>query len=433
MRHDSDDGAEAGQSSSAAGASANIGRKPVLARRSLLRGVGMTGAGVAAVGLSLPATPATAEPAPRPNRPESESATRWSAELDEALAELVAMPGGPPGAVAVVQIGDHRTFRSAGVADVVTRAQPSIHHRMRIASVSKAFSGAVALSLVDKKKLSLTDTIGGLLPALPTAWAKVTLRQLLNHTSGLPDITASSEFIQAVMASPDKAPPPERLLPLLARLPLAFSPGTRYAYSNSDNFAVALMIQAVTGRSYTTVLAERVLRPLKLTQTQLPAGVDIARPTLRGYDFSDDGTLEDVTAALAAGWAWSSGGVVSTPADLNTFIRAYVAGDLYGARTKAEQQRLFIPGAESSPPGPGHNSASLALFRYETPSGTMYGHTGNTFGYTQFAAASPNGRRSATVAMTLQRSSTSSGQALSVFHALQRTEEAAMRLALRKR
>jgi D-alanyl-D-alanine carboxypeptidase len=156
-------------------------------------------------------------------------------------------------------------------------------------------------------------------------------------------------------------------------------------------------------------------------------------PTLRGYELSDTGTSEDVTGALAGGWAWASGGIVSTPADLNTFIRGYVGGDLYGARTRAQQQRLFIPGGESSPPGPGDNSASLALFRYRTSCGTMYGHTGNTFGYTHFAAASRNGRRSVTVAMTLQRTNTSSGQALSVFRALQHAEHAGVCLALQQR
>jgi D-alanyl-D-alanine carboxypeptidase len=358
---------------------------------------------------------------------------RRDARFDQALAELVAMPGGPPGAVAVVQVGSRRTFHSAGVADVATGVRPTIKDHMRIASVAKAFSGAAALALVDKGLLSLDDTVARRLPALPAGWGEVTLRQLLNHTSGIPDLTRSPEFVDAVVASPDKAPPPEQLLQFLAEQPLDFPPGTRYAYSNSDNIAVALMIQAVTGRSYSDVLADTVIRPLKLRQTSLPEGIQMPRPTLRGYDLSKTGTPEDDTDALAAGWAWASGGVVSTPADLNTFIRAYVRGDLYRARTRAQQQRLFIPSADSSPPGPGVNSASLALFRYQTSCGTVYGHTGNTFGYTQFAAASPDGRRSVIVAMTLQRTETSSGQELAVFHALQQVKEAGVCLALQKR
>ena len=88
---------------------------------------------------------------------------------------------------------------------------------------------------------------------------------------------------------------------------------------------------------------------------------------------------------------------------MNNFIRGYVGGKLFGPETQAQQTDLFIPGGESGPPGPGMNSASLALFRYETPCGTVYGHTGNTPGYTQFMVASPDGTRSATMAMTLAR------------------------------
>ena len=114
-----------------------------------------------------------------------------SAALDTALAELVAMPGGPPGVISIVQVDDDRTVHTAGVADLSTGAAPTVLDHMRIASAAKAFSGATALSLVDQGKLSLDDTIGERLPSMPAAWAAVTLRQLLSHTSGLPDFTKS--------------------------------------------------------------------------------------------------------------------------------------------------------------------------------------------------------------------------------------------------
>ena len=98
---------------------------------------------------------------------------------------------------------------------------------------------------------------------------------------------------------------------------------------------------------------------------------------------------------------------------------------------QALQQDLFIPGGESGPPGPGDNSASMALFRYQTPCGTVYGHTGNTFGYTQFMVASSDGTRSATVSMNLQRTDEAKQDAdLAVFDALQRLEQQAICFAL---
>lgn len=321
--------------------------------------------------------------------------------LDRRLQALVDRPDGPPGAIAVVQRGSRVHVVSAGVRRVGSPAPPRANDTMRVASVSKAFSGAAALALVRQGRLGLSDTIGERLPGLPAAWHAVTLRQLLQHTSGVPDFIANPEAQQAVGASLRRAPAPERLLSFVEDEPLSFPPGTRYEYSNSDNIVVGLMIAAVTGRSYPAALRATVLSPLGLAATKLPRGVGLRRPFLHGYAPDPPGRPEDVTFDLAAGWAWASGGVVSTPRNLNRFIRAYVRGSLTTPAARAAQRR-FRAGAASEPPGPGANAAGLALFRYRTRCGTVFGHTGNTFGYTQFAAASPDGRRSVTVTVTSQ-------------------------------
>src|SRR5215204_2203307 len=158
-----------------------------------------------------------------------ENAKGADAALDRALEELVAMDGGPPGVIAIV------------VRNLKNNLPLRAKDHMRIASVAKAFSGAVALSLVSKGALSLNDTIGELLSKLPKpppdAWAEVTLRQLLNHTSGLPDLLEDRDLQKALQASPTKAPRPEKLLTYAYnhRPPLRFDPGSKYQYSNSDN------------------------------------------------------------------------------------------------------------------------------------------------------------------------------------------------------
>ena len=343
--------------------------------------------------------------------------------------ELVAMPSGPPGLIVVVQRGGSRQVHTAGVADVAGGVEPTGTDQMRIASVAKAFSGAVALSLVDQGRLSLDDTIGKLRPDLPEAFHEVTLRQLLNHTSGVPDFIRTDGFEDAVGASLDVAPPPRELLSFIEDAPLVFPPGSQYAYSNSDNIIVGLIVEAVTGGSYADALAAQVYEPLDLDATSLPAGTEIAAPTFHGYDLDPPEPPVDATNVLAGGWAWASGGVVSTPEDLNDFIRGYVGGELFGAEVQ-EEQRTFIPGAGSEPTGPGENSGGLALFRYDTDCGTVYGHTGNTVGYTQFAAASPDGRRSATVSMNLQCTHTTEGYGREVWAALHHVEELAVCAAL---
>src|SRR5262249_61730547 len=111
------------------------------------------------------------------------------------------------------------------------------------------FSGATALSLVARRVLSLEDTVGKWRPDLPPEWTDITLRQLLNHTSGIPDFSKEEAFINALFASPLVAPPPVQLLSYIENPEPTFTPGTEYKYSNSDNIIVALMVEAATGRS----------------------------------------------------------------------------------------------------------------------------------------------------------------------------------------
>ncbi len=321
--------------------------------------------------------------------------------LQRAIDHLTERAEGPPGAIVLVQRGSQlRVFR-AGVANVRTGAPMQPWKHMRIASTAKAYSGGVALSLVDQGLLSLDDTIAELLPWAPEAWGEVTLAQALHHTSGIPDFSQSQAFFDRLLANLDDPVKPKELLGFVADEDLEFDPGTRYQYSNSDNVVAALMAAKVTGHRYERVLRDEVLRPLRLRDTSLPSGVEMPRPYIRGYDFDDQGDPEDVSELFAAGYAWASGGIVSTPLDQNRFIRGYVGRTLFGASTRAEQFD-FIPGGSSEPPGPGRNAAGLAIFRYRTRCGTVFGHTGNTAGYTQFFAASRNGRRSVVVAVNRQ-------------------------------
>ncbi len=328
------------------------------------------------------------------------AAATATAALGTALRQLTHLAGGPPGALALVQIGDRVHVQTSGVADLASRRPIAPGDTIRIASISKAFNGAVALALVSDGRLSLGDTIGARLHGLPSAWGPVTLDQLLQHTSGLPDYTKSPAFLAALQANPEASMTPTQLLSYAVGEPLVFPPGTRYDYSDTDNIVVGLMIEAATGTSYQSAITTSVTAPLGLTRTLLPTGTALAPPFVRGYAVDPGHPTEDVTTALNPVLAWASGGMVSTPSELNTFMRAYVRGALFDAPTRADQLR-FVPGS-SGPPGPGTNAAGLALYRYETPCGTVYGHTGNYPGYTVFAASTPDGSRSTVVVVNEQ-------------------------------
>ncbi|MFF1542620.1 serine hydrolase domain-containing protein [Streptomyces sp. NPDC058291] len=320
--------------------------------------------------------------------------------LQRQIDRFVSEPGGPPGVIAVLRDGRRTRVLRAGVSDLATGRPPQVKDHMRIASTAKAFNGAVALSLVDRGALGLDDTLRERLPQLPAAWGRVTLRQLLNHTSGLPDYLRDPEFASVFAADPRHHFDSRRLLDYVADEPLRFSPGSRYEYSNSDNIAVALMAEAVTGAPYEQLLRRLVYRPLELRDTSLPQGYRLPEPYLHGYDMSDPPAPVDVSELVSASGAWASGGIVSTPLDMTRFIRGYAPGALYGKGVVREQRR-WIAGA-SEPAGPGRNSAGLGIFRYTTRCGVVLGHTGNFPGYTQLVAATPDGRRSLTFSITRQ-------------------------------
>ena len=360
----------------------------------------------ALVAASLPAAPARAD----------------DAAVQRGLERLVAAEGGPVGAIATLNRGGRTVVLSAGRADTRHRGRPLSTDHMRIASVAKAFSGAVALNLVRQGRLGLDDTIGELLPSLPRAWARVSVRRMLNHTSGLPDYTKSEGFANQFRDDPRGYVSPAKIISWVRGDPLVFAPGSRYEYSNTDNIVIGLIVERVTRRTYGAALRDLVLRPAALTQTSLPLTPRLPRPFIHGYIVQPGKTPQDVSTLLSPSGAWASGGIVSTPRQLNRFIRSYLARHFFGRAQQREQLR-FVAGGQSSPPGPGENSAGLAVFRYETRCGAVYGHTGNFPGYVQFAAATRDGTRGVTTSLNIPAPT---GSLLTLLRSVQETAVCAL-------
>jgi D-alanyl-D-alanine carboxypeptidase len=361
----------------------------------MIRFVGrLVSVGVVALGPALLATVGPTMSAGATGPPTS-SATcdTYCQDITTEGQELVAVDGGPPGVFVLVDRNGVDSVYSFGTSEVGAHTPITSSDHLRLASVSKMYSGAVALALVADGTLRLSEPVGRLVPHLPRAWRGVTLAQLLHHESGIPDFIRAPEFARDITANPYDPPSRFGLVRLAFGLP--FRPGHHYDYSNTDNELVALMVQAATKRSYEHELAVRVTDPLGLDDTTLPQIEDLPGPYASGYAVGAGRSPEDVTNAFSAGWSWASGGVVSTPVDVDRFVRAYAQGVLTVPAVHADQFD-FVPGS-SEPPGPGTNSAGLGIFRYATACGTIYGHTGNTLGYTQFAAATEDGTRSVVV------------------------------------
>jgi D-alanyl-D-alanine carboxypeptidase len=355
-----------------------------------VRGVLAAGALVGAAGWLVPSSSGAAS-----------GRRTTDAALQRALERLVAAPGGPVGAIATLYSNGHTTVLRAGRADATRPGAPRLGDHMRLASIAKAFNGAVALHLVQEGRLGLDDTIRQRLPGtLPATWSAVTVREMLNHTSGLPDYTQSTPFRQQATTDPHGYVSPTKIIDWVRSDGLVFRPGSRYEYSNTDNIVVALIAQRVAAQSYARLLSSLVFGAARLSETSFPSRrISLPAPSMHGYQVKPGKPPQDVTTLLSPSGAWASGAIVSTPADLGAFIRADLGGRFFGRLQRREQMR-FVPGA-SSPAGPGTNSAGLAIFRYQTRCGTVYGHTGNFPGYVQWAAATADGRRSVTTSLNI--------------------------------
>ena len=314
--------------------------------------------------------------------------------LEKSLSAFVATPDGPPGVGVVVQRGEDLRYHTAGRAKADSPKPFRLDDHMRIASVTKAFTGAVALKLVERGKLSLNDTIGKLRPEMPQEWHPITLRQMLYHTSGLPNYTATAAFQMYFVDHLADYISPQQVIGFAATEPLEFTPGTRYEYSNTGTFVVGLMIETVTGRSYARNLTDLVLKPLGMSETTLPFTTPaLPKPFIRGYVFAGPGEpQENVSQLISPSGVWAAGGIISTPRDLNVFARAWGGGSILDRPAVRRAQTRFLPPFSGGEPiGPGQNRSGLTLYRYRTPCGDVFGHSGNFPGFTQWMASSLDG------------------------------------------
>ncbi|RZS37020.1 D-alanyl-D-alanine carboxypeptidase [Herbihabitans rhizosphaerae] len=298
--------------------------------------------------------------------------------------------------------GDGRRWtETSGVSDRDTGRPVAPNSSFRIASNTKTFVAVVLLRLVDEGRLALDDTVERHLPGLITGNGNdgraITVRQLLQHTSGLFDYRAgwppTPEFFEQIRFRHFE---PTELVAMALRHPPTTPPGARHSYSNTNYVVAGMIIRAVTGNSWATEVRHRVIAPLRLTGTSVP-GDDptMPRPTARGYQqwFPSD-LVTDVTEQNRSG-SDAAGAIVSTPEDLARFLRALLAGGLLSPARLAEMKQV-IPTGDGEPSGYGLGLVSNPL----SCGGVYWGHGGQTTGYLSTVGVSEDGRRAVVLSFT---------------------------------
>ncbi|MEV0535250.1 serine hydrolase domain-containing protein [Kitasatospora sp. NPDC050463] len=354
-------------------------------RRRVVRAAAAVAVGVLATGL-LAAPAASAAPGP-------DSARHGLTALLES--------DGVPGALASVQDrhGRTRTY-TAGVGDLATGSAVPDDGQVRIGSNTKAFTAVVVLQLVAEGRIDLDSTVDHYLPGLVRGEGidgnHILVRQLLQHTSGLPNY---SNYLDDDVRYYD----PHELVGIALRHEAEFEPGKGWAYSNTNYVLAGLIVQEVTGRSLATEIERRVIKPLGLRHTYFPAPGDatIREAHPHGYYRDAAGGLVDITE-LDPSWGWAAGQLISTDSDLNRFYSALLKPGRLLPAAQLAQMRTTVPAEKTFGPGAGYG---LGLVSMPLPCGpgVYWGHGGSFPGFETRGGATDDGR-AANVAVTVQLS-----------------------------
>ncbi|WP_437680789.1 serine hydrolase domain-containing protein [Sorangium sp. So ce131] len=295
-------------------------------------------------------------------------AARLQAALDAAVDAQ-----GLPGAAAAVDLGGCSFRGAAGMADVEANTPVKPGDLFRAGSITKTFISTLVLMLRAEGALSLDDAVAAYVDGVPGG-EQIAVRQILNHTSGLFNYTDTHDFLRAVEADPARVWAPEELVAFSAAERPYFEPGRGFEYSNTNYIVAGLLVEAVSGKPVVELLRTRILEPAGLASTYLD-GAEPALPGLvRGYG-SYGGKLVDVTSAVDASSAWTSGGLVSNTEDLTTFFVRLLDGGLLGP-AELEEMTTWVGSLSADAPGYG-----LGLAQRPSPVGATCGHGGSMWGF----------------------------------------------------
>ena len=293
---------------------------------------------------------------------------------------------------------------AAGVADITTGAPLGPDARFRAGSIMKSFVATVILQLVEEGALAFDDAMTELLPEDVTSRfadsGRITLRMLLNHTSGIPE-WVTGPAIDRIGADPGKVWEVGEFFDIATAQPASFPPGEGWSYSNTNYNLLGLIIEQATGQPWRDVVRERVIEPLGLADTALPLPGDtsIAGAVMHGYGLVGSEVMDlsfvDPSMAGAAGGS----ALVTTATDLATFMAALRTGALFQSPDTLAAMADFV----DAPDVGGHVGYGLGLSRYLLPGGLeMIGHLGGTAGYRSFTGYFPQLELDITLAMSVQ-------------------------------
>lgn len=320
----------------------------------------------------------------------------WQDDIDSIVTR------GYPGVVASIDIPEGTYTIISGYGNLESRTKVPAHAHFRIGSFTKPFVAVVALQLVGEGKMTLNDTVEKWLPGLLKGGFdgnRITLRQLLQHTSGLPDYTGhlplSTE--ELFLNNRYNSWTPTQLIEMAVRDAPQFAPGDGWSYTSTGYIIVGMVIDKVTGNSWRDEVRNRIISPLGLLQTTIPGEtLDVPTPSATGYGMfqggdGSQGRYIDVTR-LNPSCAGAAGEIISTAEDGNQFLKALIGGNLLKpAQLEEMQTTVPAPGLDPLLPNARYG---LGIVQANSDCGLYWTHYGDIWGYGTRNGISSDGQRS---------------------------------------
>ncbi|HTG02961.1 MAG TPA: serine hydrolase domain-containing protein [Bradyrhizobium sp.] len=279
-----------------------------------------------------------------------------------------------PGLIVGIWIpGRGSLVRAFGTSDLASNAPMQIDDHVRIASITKTFTGVATLQLVDDGRLSLDDVLSNYLEGVDSG-NRITIRHLLSMTSGIYDFTSDDEFLKDFTDNPLMSFAPQDVLDILKRHKPDFGPSEKVSYCDTNYILLGMIVEKVTSEPVQTTITEKILKPLGLGHTSFPIAPAIPEPFAHGYYAGEDGKGEfkDYTATNPA-VGWTAGAMISTLEDLRAWAKALATGALLTPATHAEQMKFGTITTK-----PLYVGYGLGIGNF----GGLLGHNGAIFGYT---------------------------------------------------
>ena len=308
----------------------------------------------------------------------------WSQELQDALDNGLKTNGGSGVSAAVIVTGEGEWVGVSGMSDLKTGQSIQPDMLFDVASVGKTFTAALVLQLAEEGNLSLEDPLHKWLPDFPNINNNATVRQLLNHTSGISHIAANRQYWSAVFADPDSLWAPEDVLRFVQEP--RFPPGGGWHYSSTNYILLGMIVEKATASTLNVQLRNRLLVPLRLNNTFPPIDGEARESRVFAhayFDLNEDGELDDMGSLSRNSLfssAWAAGPVVSTAEDLAKWAE-YLYSDRVLKKESLDQMIDFYRPTPGEPFISGYGLGTAEIRGEFLGGERVWGHLGWQPGY----------------------------------------------------